>query len=144
MAEEGVKRSSIVAALAPLLIAGTAHAAGECAARLKSARAMQAERDGYTVAFAPRPAPLATGRHFALDIAVCPPAGGGAPRNLQVDADMPAHKHGMNYRASVTMRGAGLYRAEGLMLHMPGRWRFLFDLQLHDRTLQLAHEVEVP
>lgn len=133
-----------MAALVLLPIAGAAQAAGDCTARLKSAHAMQAERDGYTVAFAPRPAPLATGRHFALDIAVCPPAGGGAPRTLQVDADMPAHKHGMNYRASVTMRGAGLYRAEGLMLHMPGRWRFLFDLQLHDRTLQLAHEVEVP
>ena len=139
-----MKRLFAIAALVLLLAAGAAQAAGECAARLKPARAMQAERDGYTVAFAPRPAPLATGRHFALDIAVCPPAGGAALRSLQVDADMPAHKHGMNYRASVAPRSAGLYRAEGLMLHMPGRWRFLFDLQLDDRTLQLAHEVEVP
>ena len=139
-----MKRLSAVAALVLLPIAAAASAAGECTARLKPARAMQAERDGYAVAFAPRPAPLATGRHFALDIAVCPPAGGSAPRGLRVDADMPAHQHGMNYRASITTRGAGLYRAEGLLLHMPGRWRFLFDLQLDDRVLQLAHEVEVP
>lgn len=136
--------SSVVAALVLLLLAGAVQAAGDCAARLKTPRAMQAEREGYTVAFAPRPAPLATGRHFSLDIAVCPPVGGGAPRSVQVDADMPAHNHGMNYRASVAPRGAGQFRAEGLMLHMPGRWRFLFDLQLADRTLQLAHEVEVP
>lgn len=125
------------------LLAVPAWAATDCAAKLKPARAMQAEGGGYTVAFAPRTSPLATGRHFALDIAVCAPADGPPPRGLQVDADMPAHQHGMNYRATVAARGPGLYRAEGLMLHMPGRWRFLFDLQLDGRTLQLAHEVEV-
>jgi hypothetical protein len=116
----------------------------DCAATLKAPRAMQAEAEGYTVAFAPRPAPLATGRHFALDIAVCFAPGLPAPRQLAVDADMPAHKHGMNYRASVTARGAGLYRAEGLMLHMPGRWRFMFDLGLQGRSVRVTHEVEVP
>lgn len=132
------------AVAAAALIAGpAAWAAADCAARLKTPRAMQAEGSGYTVAFAPRPAPLATGRHFALDIAVCGPADAKPPRGLQVDADMPAHQHGMNYRATVAARGPGVYRAEGLMLHMPGRWRFLFDLQLDGRTLQLAHEVEV-
>ena len=130
-------------ASAAWLLAAPAAAAPDCAARLKAPRAMQAEGQGYTVAFVPRPAPLATGRHFALDIAVCGPGDAAAPRGLQVDADMPAHKHGMNYRATVAARGAGLYRAEGLMLHMPGRWRFVFDLQLDGRTLQLTHEVEV-
>lgn len=126
------------------VLAVPAWALTDCTAKLKSARVLQAEGSGYTVAFAPRPAPLATGRHFALDIAVCGPAGATPPRGLQVDADMPAHKHGMNYRATVKSPNPGRYRAEGLMLHMPGRWRFLFDLQLDGRTLQLAHEVEVP
>ena len=136
------RRNALAAATA--LLAGPALAAADCAARLKAPRAMQAEQAGYTVAFAPRPAPLASGRHFALDIAVCGPADGQQPRGIQVDADMPAHRHGMNYRATVASRGPGLYRAEGLMLHMPGRWRFMFDLQLDGRTLQLAHEVDVP
>lgn len=128
-------------------IAGTsAHgaAADDCAAALKAPRALRAEADGYAIAFVPRPAPLATGRHFALDIAVCPPSGAPAPKGLAVDADMPAHQHGMNYRASVTARSRGLYRAEGLMLHMPGRWRFIFDVALDGRSVRVTREVDVP
>ncbi len=39
------------------------------------------------------------------------------------------HKHGMNYRPSVKALGQGLYRAEGLMFHMPGRWELVFELR---------------
>ena len=127
-----------------LVAASSGRAADDCSAKLKAAGALRAEGEGYTVAFVPRPAPLASGRHFALDIAVCPGPGGAPPNSLRVDADMPAHKHGMNYRASVAARGPGLYRAEGLMLHMPGRWRFIFDLALDGRSARLTHEVEVP
>jgi YtkA-like len=134
---------SLVAACA-LALAGAAYAADDCAARLNAPHAMQARGDGYTVAFAPQPAPLATGRHFALDIAVCPDGGVAAPKGLRVDADMPAHRHGMNYRATVATRGDGLYHAEGLMLHMPGRWRFIFDLALDGRSARLTREVDVP
>ena len=132
-------------ALASLLLAGAAaRADDDCAAKLKAPQALRAQGDGYTLAFVPRPAPLATGRHFALDIAVCPDRGVAPPKSLQVDADMPAHRHGMNYRATVAVRGPGLYHAEGLMLHMPGRWRFIFDLALDGRSVRLTHEVDVP
>ncbi|HEU5294790.1 MAG TPA: FixH family protein [Burkholderiaceae bacterium] len=124
--------------------AGSGHASDDCGALLKAAGALRAEGEGYTVAFVPQPSPLASGRHFALDIAVCPGPGVALPKGLQVDADMPAHKHGMNYRASVAARGPGLYHAEGLMLHMPGRWRFIFDLALDGRSARLTHEVDVP
>jgi hypothetical protein len=30
------------------------------------------------------------------------------------------------------------------MLHMPGRWRFMFDLGLQGRSVRVTHEVEVP
>ena len=30
-------------------------------------------------------------------------------------------------------RGRGAWHAQGLMLHMPGRWRFIFDLALDGR-----------
>lgn len=123
---------------------GAAQAADDCAGRLKAPRALRAEGEGYVLAFAPQPAPLATGRHFALDIALCAAPGVPMPKALAVDADMPAHKHGMNYRAGVSARGDGLYRAEGLMLHMPGRWRFIFDLALEGRSARLTLEVEVP
>jgi hypothetical protein len=41
------------------------------------------------------------GRHFGLDIVVCARAGARAAGGLRVDADMPAHRHGMNYRPTV-------------------------------------------
>jgi hypothetical protein len=64
-----------------------------------------------------------SGRHFALDVVVCARAGAALPVALRVDADMPAHRHGMNYRPTVRALGDGRYRADGLMLHMAGRWR---------------------
>ena len=82
----------------------------------------------YEIAFRPVPAPIAAGAHFALDLTVCPRPGVAPPRALAVDAQMPEHRHGMNYRAVVTALGGARYRAEGLMFHMPGRWDLIFDV----------------
>ncbi len=81
---------------------------------------------------------LRVGEHFALELAVCP-----APGELLVDAWMPEHRHGMNYRPSVTALGGGRYRAEGLLFHMPGRWEFLFELRGGGGTERFAHAVRV-
>ena len=99
-----------------------------CGDALPAAHRLLAENSKLQLAFAPQPAPLPLGRHFALDIVLCPAAGQAMPNTLTVDADMPAHRHGMNYRATVTPLGDGRFRAEGLLLHMPGRWRFSFEL----------------
>jgi hypothetical protein len=40
----------------------------------------------------------------------------------------------MNYKPTVVARGAGRYRAEGLLLHMGGRWEFAFDVVTRDGT----------
>jgi hypothetical protein len=81
---------------------------------------------------------LRVGEHFALELAVCPP-----PERLQVDAWMPAHRHGMNYRPTVRHLGGSRYRAEGLLFHMPGRWEFLFELRAGGETERFAHAVRV-
>ena len=134
-----------LALLAAALATAAAHAA--CGDDLPAAHRLHTETTatsaGWQVAFAPNPAPLASGRHFALDIAVCAPPGAVLPATLVVDAEMPAHRHGMNYRASVTPLGNGRFRAEGLMLHMRGRWRFSFDLPAADGSpaLRLTHEM---
>ena len=115
-----------ITALAGLLACAAVQAA--CGDSLPAAHRLLAEADGLQLAFAPRPAPLPLGRHFALDIVVCPAAGQPLPATLAVDADMPAHRHGMNYRTTVTALGEGRFRAEGLLFHMAGRWRLLFDV----------------
>jgi hypothetical protein len=40
----------------------------------------------------------------------------------------------MNYRPTVTTAGAGRFRAEGLMFHMPGAWELTFDVVAADGT----------
>ena len=67
------------------------------------------------------------GRHFVLDVAACAKSG-PAPETLKVDAHMPEHRHGMNYAPSVKKLGPGRWRAEGLLLHMPGKWEFVFEI----------------
>lgn len=117
---------------------------GECGAALDARQRRTASDPAYRLSFAPQPTPWAAGRHFALDIVVCPAAGAPLPQALKVDADMPAHRHGMNYRPTVQAQGDGRFRAEGLLLHMPGRWRFSFDLVTDGRVQRLQHELDVP
>ena len=86
------------------------------------------ESKRYVVAWRADPAPVTVSRHFALDIVVCPKSGATPAQSLAVDATMPAHRHGMNYRPTITAKGAGRFRAEGLMFHMPGAWELTFDV----------------
>ncbi|MCX8005192.1 MAG: hypothetical protein N2688_09585 [Burkholderiaceae bacterium] len=82
----------------------------------------------YVLAWRPQPAPIRQGAFFAVEVAACARRG-GIPAELRVDAVMPEHRHGMNYRPRVSARGEGRFTAEGLLLHMPGRWEFRFDLR---------------
>ena len=85
---------------------------------------------------------IEVGRHFAVEAVVCtqPPA---AVATVRVDAQMPEHRHGMNYRPRVSARGNGLYVAEGLLFHMPGRWQLLFDVERGGRTERLEAEIDL-
>ena len=137
-------RAALVALVALLLwAAGPARAADDCGAALKAAQPWIAAADGARIAFVSRPTPPPVGQHFDLDFVVCTTSVVRADAAIQVDADMPAHRHGMNYRATVSTLGPGVYRARGLMFHMPGRWRVTFDLPLEGRTLRLAREIDV-
>jgi hypothetical protein len=86
------------------------------------------------------PPAIEIGKHFAVDAVVCSQS---APSALRVDAQMPAHRHGMNYRARVAPQGDGRYRAEGLLFHMPGKWQFVFDVERAGRTERLTADVTV-
>ena len=94
-----------------------AHACGET---LVGARTT-VENSGYTIVFTTAPSPVEVGKHFTVDFAVCPRAGATKPQAVRVDANMPEHRHGMNYRPRVTTTAPGVDRGEGLVFHMPGR-----------------------
>ena len=84
------------------------------------------ESPRYVVAFHASPE---VGKFFSLDIAACAKPGSPALESLKVDAQMPEHRHGMNYAPGVKPLGPGRWRAEGLMLHMPGKWEFVFEIR---------------
>jgi hypothetical protein len=136
-------RAALLAA-AGLGLAPVQAADADCGASLDARQRRVVQAATYRLAFAPVPAPWGAGRHFALDIVVCPAAGAAMPQALKVDADMPAHRHGMNYRPTVQALGDGRFRADGLLLHMPGRWRFTFELGTDGRVQRLQHELDVP
>ena len=87
------------------------------------------EGKSYVVAYATSPSPVEVGRHFVVDFVVCPRGNGKPAQSVRVDANMPEHRHGMNYRPTVVALEPGRYRGEGLMFHMPGRWDVTFDIQ---------------
>jgi hypothetical protein len=93
------------------------------------------------IAYRWEPGELRVGQFFAAEVIACRAPGPEAVRAISLDALMPAHGHGMNYRPTVRQTGPGSFRFTGLMLHMAGTWRLTFDLFQGDRRTRLTHEV---
>lgn len=129
------------AALVAWLVCGAA-AAQTCGAEIAGTKRV-VEDARYTVAYTTTPSRIAVGEHFVVDFAVCPRVGAPAPQSVRVDANMPEHRHGMNYRAGVVAVSPGVYRAEGLLFHMRGRWDLTFDVVDGSRTDRLSSRIEL-
>lgn len=127
------------AALAALLLAPLAAAAQTCTPALPGAKQLESAR--FALGYRTVPEKVAVGNHFALELVVCPKSGVQAPESVRVDAHMPEHRHGMNYKAEVAAAPGGRYTAEGLMFHMPGRWEFVFDLRSGGKTDRLIQSI---
>jgi hypothetical protein len=118
--------------------AGAALAQTDCA---PPAAGTQVLRDAETqVQWRPLPAPIVVGQPFALEILVCP----AAAELMRVDATMPEHRHGMNYRPSIQALGGGRWRVQGLLWHMSGRWELRLDLKVQGQERQLRQSVQLP
>ena len=101
----------------------------------------RASGDGTAVVFRTVPPTIAIGTHFTLEAIVC---AGTAPAQLtRVDAQMPEHRHGMNYRPTLAAKAPGHYIAEGFLFHMPGRWQLVFDVDTNGRRTRLTTDVNV-
>jgi cytochrome c peroxidase len=77
------------------------------------------------------------GKHFSVDVAACAKKG-PPPKTLKIDAQMPEHRHGMNYRPEVKQLAPGRWQASGLMFHMPGKWQFLFVVEGERMTREVV------
>lgn len=86
------------------------------------------------------PSKIVVGQPFRLFVTLCPVR----TTLLALDATMPEHRHGMNYRPTLVSLGDGRWRADGLLWHMSGRWELRFDLALDGRPQTLRRDVTLP
>ena len=124
-------------------LAALAAAAPSVAATQCDGPGAKVESDRVVVVYRTVPPKVAVGQHFAVEARVCAKGVAAAPAGLRVDATMPEHRHGMNYKTKVTAKGDGRYLAEGLLFHMPGRWQLLFDVDGAGRAERLTADINL-
>ena len=110
-----------------LALIGAASLCGNALA-CELAPGVRVESERLALSYRTIPSKIAVGEHFVLVFGFCPQKKFKTSDEIKVNAHMPDHRHGMNYRPSVTALGEGKYRSEGWLFHMPGRWEFVFEL----------------
>lgn len=103
--------------LAGLLLVACASAPAE-----PDVSALEATSGPYRCRFALEPDPPALGELFSVEVQVETDGAPVAGAEVEVDATMPDHGHGMLTRPRHRALGDGRYRTEGMKLHMAGRW----------------------
>jgi hypothetical protein len=131
-ASRGFAAAAVLGALTPAVVA--------CPLPAAQAGEQRLGQGAVQLAWTTEPDRLAVGRPFALSVQLCPI---GA-KLLRVDATMPEHRHGMNYRPSVKALGDGRWRAEGLLWHMAGRWELAVEVENGGERLWLKQSVLLP
>ena len=108
---------------------------GEGFARLATAEA--------EIAYRWEPREIKVGRFFEAEVVACRVPGAGEVGRIVIDARMPAHGHGMNYRPKATQPGPDRFRFTGLMLHMAGSWQLTFDVYQGERRTRLSRDLDL-
>jgi hypothetical protein len=122
---------------------GRSEAAPPCTAPLGFGAPGRLESSDVVVLFRTVPSPIEIGQHFTVEALVCPTPPIGVAAGFMVDARMPEHRHGMNYRARVFRKPDGIYVAEGLLFHMPGLWQLMFDVERGGRMERLTTDIDL-
>ncbi len=115
--------------------------AADCGADLKGAQ--KVESANYILVYRTQPGKIVIGKKFTMDLAICPKDTNSVADGVNLDAQMPAHGHGMNYKPTIKPAGNGRFRADGMMLHMPGRWEFTFSVNGGGKTDKLTHILDL-
>lgn len=133
----------IAVALGVGLVAPVAQAAPACEAPSGFTGASRLESADVAVLYRTLPAPIEVNQPFLVEAIVCPAPPIGQAAGFKVDARMPEHRHGMNYRAHVSRRPDGVYVAEGMLFHMPGLWQLMFDVERGGKTERLMKDIDL-
>ncbi len=98
------------------------------------------ESANVVLAYRAYPTPITVGKPFSVEVAACARSGTEAVSSIAIDAVMPVHRHGMNYAPRMSAPEDGRATADGVVLHMPGRWQLVFDVRVGERTERLTHD----
>lgn len=82
---------------------------------------------------------IKVGEPFSITVRACPVN----TELLAVEATMPAHRHGMNYQASIEQTAPGHWRVQGMLWHMPGQWQLSLKLRLAQHIQRLSTAVSL-
>ena len=115
-------------------------AASALACPLLPADGQRLDAGPMQLAWRTEPAKIVAGQMFVLLLTLCP----ADATLIAVDATMPQHGHGMNYRPSLQALGSGRWRAEGLLWHMSGAWQLRLDVEHAGRAQTLRQQVLLP
>lgn len=63
--------------------------------------------------------------------------------DVQVDAGMPSHNHGMNTAAITIATPDGTFHTTGMLFHMEGRWEITVDITENGTTDRAIFQVDV-
>jgi hypothetical protein len=85
------------------------------------------------------PALPTVGEPFVMQLTLCP----ASAQLVKVDAEMPDHRHGMNYQPSFIAQGDGQWRVEGMVWHMAGRWLLKVDTRRDGSPHRLTQSVQL-
>ena len=135
-------RRSALCAAAILSVLTATHAAADCIPADAGLAMKPPAQSPVRAALRTVPSPIAVDAPFAVELRVCGVLDDRIDRVL-VDATMPAHRHGMNYRPEIADLGGGQYRAKGLLFHMPGRWQFEATVFSGGKPTRLTLDVDI-
>ena len=97
----------------------------------------------YEVSWRPSASTVPLNQHFDVEVRVNK---GGTPVEdaaVVLRCDMPEHGHGMNVVPQSAEAGGGLYRVEGVLLHMRGRWVMTIDVLVDGSAESTEFELQL-
>ena len=126
-----------------LILLGSVHATASDPCQLPAGwQPMTTTTEGaIRAAVAPATTPIIVAKPFAIEFAVC--SNDHSIEQITVDAVMPAHNHGMNYRPEVSNNGNRRYSAKPMLFHMPGVWRINVVAHLEGKAHHMSLDMEL-
>ena len=101
---------------------------------------LQTDRGNFRVTIRPEPGRISRSEHFSLEVSLDPST---SDATLAVNADMPAHKHGMNTKPEISKIEPHRFRVEGMLFHMAGDWVIDVDITQGTKTERASFPVHI-